>query len=302
MPMVPGAAQAASATDAKRSCHGDQGGQIMKKLATLTGVIALAAALGIAVPAKADKEGAENAGTCADLGKIFDAARGHCHTDEPLKLGDLCNIPLTADAKVQKTKETTAGTGPVTGDCPIDLAGFDFAIQRAEIDVTASGDLTIEDTGVGGLVAIIASVLDVAGSLEIGFIVFNADGTVNAGSSDLLGGDVVVARNIPPNVTTDPIAVGTDLTIATTGSVNFRNNTVRGSGDLIISGDAGVSIKDNTILGFSKVIIRSTLGEVFLIGNTFDGAVVEITVAGGDCSSRDNSNIGNPEGNPLSCP
>ena len=42
MPIVPGAVNAVSTTDAKRLCHDDQGGQIMKKLAILTAVATLA--------------------------------------------------------------------------------------------------------------------------------------------------------------------------------------------------------------------------------------------------------------------
>ena len=54
MPIVPGAANAVSATDAKRLCPYEQGVQIMKKLAILTAVTALAAVFGFASTAQAD--------------------------------------------------------------------------------------------------------------------------------------------------------------------------------------------------------------------------------------------------------
>lgn len=255
----------------------------MKKLAALTAVIALATALGIAVPAKADKPIAVTDADCP-AGTIFDA--GHCHADkddEPLTLRSLCSnafdaadgvvdgvSTLSEPVSVRNTIET--GANEVGGSCTIDLNGQDLSLQQVTVDV--EGNLTfIDDNDPGGLPRIIASTITLGGFLKIE-----------------LSGDVTISRNITINV-------GTDLTINTVGSVNFRKNVVTSgdSGILTISGDAGVSVKSNDFGNddtddFGTAGIGSFAGgEVFVAGNEFFEAAVTISASTGDCSVKDNT-------------
>ena len=262
----------------------------MKKLATLTAVIALATALGIAVPAKADKPTLTLAG-CTALGREFTlvdpiALTGHCHkaeVDRPLTLRSLCigfDGDLPADTNIRNTTETTGGSGEIDGDCTIDLKGFDLSIQG--VTVTGTGDLTIVDSSGGGLLRIIDSNIDLAGLLD---------------ASISVSGDITIRRNIVITVGDDE-----DVTISGRG-INFRDASVTSNnfgginvGDLTITGAAGISFKDNLIDGFANVGINFTNADGFFSGNDFDGAIVLITITGtGDCSWKDNTNPSDSE-------
>ncbi len=255
----------------------------MNKLAISIAVIALAAALGIASPAKADPPFAETAGTCG-LGKIFDAVTGHCHNDStgggPLELGDFCGGALTEDTKILKTVEAFGGS------CTIDLDGNDLTIQQATIDIT-SGDLTIDDVtgGAAGRVRIVASDIDVvAGNLII---------ALTTGPN----GDISISH-------ISSITVGPDKDVTLTGrTISVRDSMVTSDnsggtnvGVLTMTGTQKISVKDNAIDGFATVAITTTNNDVFVFDNDFDGAAVTI-INSGNCSWKSNLD---PE--PSACP
>ena len=244
MPMLPSAANAVSATDAKRLCHDDQGDQIMKKLATLTAVIALATAFAA---------GAE----AAVIKVMADAFFGPCVSDGGV---------VTVSSNTEVTGAVDIGTGAViavtiTKDCTVDiLKDARLTLNNVILDDGVGPFDLVFDAGSRTVLTIRnGSDLDVGGKLTIGS---GARSRLDISGSTLLG---------------DPI----DLSAGGGFSrINIAASTLTSDSDLVIAASpSGGNNGGRTVVEDSD--LTSAVGSVIEVSASFLANSGIVSVSGG---------------------
>jgi len=305
MPILPSAANAASATDANRLCHTDQGGQIMKKLATLISGLALVTAFAAGAEAKVTKVSAA----------VFfaDCLVGVAAIDEPAP-------PVTVTVS---TNTVVTGTSQVVIKSPCTVAisnGVKLTLNSVDLvdDNTANvrdlifvaGNRTVltirnDPAGVDGLnvngdltyASGTRSKLDISGSTLSGLLInLSAGGgfsrtniaksTLTSGSSLFIetsrtnnGGTTVVEDSVLASAAASVIVVSASL-LANNGTVSVMGGTLDGVTTAVGGGikiQAGFNSKttakfidfftNGTLAALGEVVAAepAAIGKIFIV-------------------------------------